>query len=201
MRHPKTRTATLGKTDAEDKRPAYFDRFRFANWPRWVWWTLAGGIALIWWVDLQTIPQPTMYRAFVASMSRVLSLGVLAFALYLATRPLPGHIRQAVVCPGRTLLLRLPDDGGIVRIRVTGMPLILGRAGDCDVLIDAAHVSAKHCRVWAEEGKVLVQDLGSTNGTWVGNDRLGDTPVTMTSNLQFLLGGISDGLSLSLEDQ
>ena len=183
------------------RSPAYFDRFRPANWPRWALWTLAGGIVLLWWVDLQTIPQPTLYRAFVARMSRVLSVGVLAFAVYLATRPLPGHIRLAVACPARTLLLRLPDDGGVVRIRVTATPLTLGRAVDCDVVIDAAHVSARHCRVWAEEGSVLIQDLGSSNGTWLGDDRLGDAPANMSSNRQFLLGGVSHGLSLSLEDR
>ena len=159
------------------------------------------GIALVWWVALQTIPQPTLYRAFAASLSRVLSVGVLAFAVYLATRPLPGHIRRAVACPAHTLLLRLPGDGGEVRIRVAATPLLLGRAGDCDVVIDAAHVSARHCRVWAEEGRVLIQDLGSTNGTWVGDGRLGHAPATMTSNRQFLLGGVSHGLSLSLEDR
>ena len=181
--------------------PAYFDRFRPANWPRWAWWALAVGILLTWWVDLQTIPQPTLGRAFVASMSRVLSVGVLAFAVYLATRPLPEHIRWAVAWPMHTLLLSLPGDGGEVRIRVAATPLVLGRAGDCDVVIDAAHVSARHCQVWAEEGHVLIQDLGSTNGTWVGEDRLGDVPATMISKRQFLLGGVSHGLSLSLEDR
>lgn len=183
------------------KTSAYFDRFRPANWPRWAWWALVGGIVLAWWVDLQTIPQPTLQRAFVASMSRVLSVGVLAFSVYLVTRPLPGHIRRALAFPVRILLLRLPGDGGDIRIRVSATPLVLGRDGQSDVVIDASHVSGRHCRAWAEDGRVMIQDLGSTNGTWAGDDRLGGAPVPMTPNQQYLLGGVQNGLSLSLEDR
>ena len=181
----------------------FFDRFRPANWSRRVCWALAGCVLLAWWIDLQTIPQPTLQRAFLASMSRVLSVGVLAFCLYLGTRPLPVHIRNVVSAPVRVLRLTLTPGGRDkedVRLQVSATPLVFGRSGVSDIVIDAPHVSGHHCRIWIQDNRVLLQDLGSRNGTWLGDVRLGEAPVIMTPNCQYLLGGMHDGVSLRLED-
>ena len=49
---------------------------------------------------------------------------------------------------------------------------ILGSAGDCDVVVNDAAVSGRHCRLSAEGGKFMLEDLGSTNGTFVNGHRL-----------------------------
>lgn len=45
----------------------------------------------------------------------------------------------------------------------------LGTAADCDVRVnDDPYVSSRHARVSVDEsGSVWVEDLGSTNGTWL----------------------------------
>lgn len=46
----------------------------------------------------------------------------------------------------------------------------MGRAARADFIVDAALVSRVHCRLTAREERVEVEDLASTNGTYV-NDR------------------------------
>jgi hypothetical protein len=51
--------------------------------------------------------------------------------------------------------------------------LVLGRSGRCDVPIDEATVSRRHARLWRQPGRWLVQDLQSTNGTFVNGRQVG----------------------------
>lgn len=46
--------------------------------------------------------------------------------------------------------------------------LVIGRARDCDVVLDDPSVSAHHARLRWERGAITVDDLGSANGTFVG---------------------------------
>ena len=64
---------------------------------------------------------------------------------------------------------------------------VVGRAGDCDVVIGDERVSRHHACLWMEAGRVLVADLGSSNGTWVDGRRVGDSaaPVEPGSVLTF----------------
>jgi two-component system, cell cycle response regulator len=48
--------------------------------------------------------------------------------------------------------------------------IILGRGTDCDVQIDRDSVSRRHARVFQVDGEWQVEDLGSTNGSYI-NDR------------------------------
>lgn len=50
--------------------------------------------------------------------------------------------------------------------------LIVGRSDSCDIQISQGHPSREHARVAEREGAVLVQDLHSTNGTFVNNKRI-----------------------------
>jgi len=49
--------------------------------------------------------------------------------------------------------------------------LVLGRSSRCDVVLADLSVSRRHARLWFRDGKWLLQDLASTNGTFV-NGRL-----------------------------
>jgi pSer/pThr/pTyr-binding forkhead associated (FHA) protein len=54
----------------------------------------------------------------------------------------------------------------------------VGRGG-VDVVIDDPFASDRHLRLSFDSGSLLVEDLGSTNGTLV-NDRPIDTPTALT---------------------
>lgn len=58
------------------------------------------------------------------------------------------------------------------RYRVDETPRILGRALDCDIVVQDERASQRHARIRAENGSHVVEDLGSTNGTFVNNQRV-----------------------------
>ena len=53
----------------------------------------------------------------------------------------------------------LPVTGGVM----------LGRAGGADIKIEDQFASSNHARVYERDGVMVVEDLGSTNGTYLNN--------------------------------
>ena len=49
---------------------------------------------------------------------------------------------------------------------------VIGRDPGCEVWIDARGVSRRHATVWVSAEGAKLEDLGSTNGTFVGNRRV-----------------------------
>ncbi len=64
----------------------------------------------------------------------------------------------------------LPSGGGSP-IPLRASELVLGRSHECDVRIRFPSVSSRHCKLMFDKGYWLVEDLNSTNGTWVDGDR------------------------------
>ena len=50
--------------------------------------------------------------------------------------------------------------------------LTVGRAAGCQVTIDDTYASQIHARVFAREGQMFVEDLGSTNGTYLNRQKV-----------------------------
>ncbi len=50
--------------------------------------------------------------------------------------------------------------------------VVLGRSAEADVTIDDSYASDFHLRMSTRDGEVTVQDLGSTNGTYVNGRRI-----------------------------
>jgi pSer/pThr/pTyr-binding forkhead associated (FHA) protein len=48
-----------------------------------------------------------------------------------------------------------------------GDEITVGRAAGCQVTVDDTYVSQLHARVFTREGQLFVEDLGSTNGTYL----------------------------------
>lgn len=55
-----------------------------------------------------------------------------------------------------------------VSIRLREGRTVVGRAPGCDVRLDSHHVSRAHAAFEVHGGRVVVEDLGSKNGTFVG---------------------------------
>ena len=63
---------------------------------------------------------------------------------------------------GRAAVLRLQPD----------MVKTVGRATIADLVVDAPFLSRIHCRITARTDMLLVEDLGTTNGTFVNGRRV-----------------------------
>jgi pSer/pThr/pTyr-binding forkhead associated (FHA) protein len=68
----------------------------------------------------------------------------------------------------RSLVLEFiePEQMAGERLAVTDA-LILGRGVECDIVVDDAYLSTRHARFSFDDGDLLVEDLDSTNGTYV----------------------------------
>lgn len=53
-----------------------------------------------------------------------------------------------------------------------GEELTLGRATGCQITLDDNFVSQLHARVFRRDGELFVEDLGSTNGTYVNRAKV-----------------------------
>jgi FHA domain len=53
-----------------------------------------------------------------------------------------------------------------------GDELTIGRAAGCGVRVEDSYTSALHARVFRRDGALWVEDLSSTNGTWVNAERI-----------------------------
>lgn len=53
-----------------------------------------------------------------------------------------------------------------------GAQITVGRASNNDVVIPEYSASKHHCEFRFEGGRMVIADLGSRNGTWVGTERL-----------------------------
>ena len=77
-----------------------------------------------------------------------------------------------------------PQRGDPTRLVVTQGPLtgstlplgpsaiIIGRAPASTLVLDDDYASGRHARFFPQDGRWFVEDLGSTNGTYVGDQRL-----------------------------
>jgi pSer/pThr/pTyr-binding forkhead associated (FHA) protein len=63
----------------------------------------------------------------------------------------------------------------------------MGRAAGCQVTLDDTYVSQIHARVFVREGQVYVEDLGSTNGTYLNRSKVAG-PMLLGSGDQLQVG-------------
>ena len=72
--------------------------------------------------------------------------------------------------PGNLAILEGPLAGQTIPLGAE--PLVVGRAPDNAVVLQDDYVSSRHARFFAQDGRWYVEDLGSTNGTQVGGNRI-----------------------------
>lgn len=73
------------------------------------------------------------------------------------------------------------------RAELDQAPVLIGRGNDAAIRLDDDYVSTRHARIASSGDQWFVEDLGSTNGTYVGTARI-TQPTTMTLGTQVRIG-------------
>lgn len=61
----------------------------------------------------------------------------------------------------------------------------IGRSAGCSIVFDERYVSQVHTRLFQRGGTLFVEDLGSTNGTWINGSRaVGQMPLRQRDRIQ-----------------
>jgi hypothetical protein len=84
------------------------------------------------------------------------------------------------------LVVTAGDKAGL-EIALAGRQLTIGRAGDSDLIVDDEYASTHHAKLVFINGEWLIQDLDSTNGTYLDGQKVA-TPVVVPTNTQVRVG-------------
>ena len=84
-------------------------------------------------------------------------------------------------------LLALIDREPAPTISFRGAEMVIGRVPGCDQVIDLPMISSRHARLFREGGRILIEDLRSSNGTFVNGTRV-EGPVVLNPGDEIGLG-------------
>jgi pSer/pThr/pTyr-binding forkhead associated (FHA) protein len=71
------------------------------------------------------------------------------------------------------------------------LPTIIGRSRSTDVMLVHPLVSRQHCEVFEANGMLMVRDLGSRNGTFVGDTRIAGEAMPVKPGDLLTVGGVT----------
>ena len=89
---------------------------------------------------------------------------------------------------GAALLIQQPD-GSIQEVPLRAEHVVLGRAAECDVVVEGRLVSRQHAVIIRTGASYILEDLSSHNGTCVNGQRLSG-PLMLRDGDRIELGGV-----------
>lgn len=145
------------------------------------------GLLVLLWVFVMSVlgvARSDMFGAAPARRRRPSVPGRGAGDLLGAPAPMPGQpttraqLRSLVVTEGalRGMTLALGQS-----------TILMGRAPENTIVVEDDYASGHHARVYQDHGSWFVEDLGSTNGTYVGRMRI-DTPTRLDAGTPVRVG-------------
>lgn len=113
-----------------------------------------------------------------AALVRPLQLIIMVIALLFFARVLRVAILEAKPVDDGTrrkrsqaLALKYVEPRDLKGERIEADPaVIIGRSADCDVVVNDTYLSSRHARLATDDGELTLEDLGSTNGSYVNQE-------------------------------
>jgi ABC transport system ATP-binding/permease protein len=85
----------------------------------------------------------------------------------------------------RLTIMSGPGSGKVVEL--TQQELVIGRAAPAGLVIPMPDISRRHARVYIQQGNYVLEDLGSSNGTFINGQRL-QQPQLLADGIEIQLG-------------
>jgi len=85
---------------------------------------------------------------------------------------------------GRLARLRAGRRSGTVLASAAGGRLVLGRSSGCQLVFADDTVSRRHAELRMTDGRWILRDLGSSNGTWVNGRQVMEAEVSPGDRIQ-----------------
>jgi hypothetical protein len=108
-----------------------------------------------------------------------------------AGAPAPGRGRREAPPEGQAPLPRtlVVTEGSLKGTTITlgQAPILIGRAPESTLVLEDDYASGRHARLSLQQGTWMVEDLGSTNGTFLGRNRVQD-PVPIAPGVPVRIG-------------
>jgi pSer/pThr/pTyr-binding forkhead associated (FHA) protein len=95
------------------------------------------------------------------------------------------HLGSHALAAAQVLALFPPEP--IPTLTLRGREMVIGRGSTCDKVIDLPMVSSRHARIFREGDRVLIEDLQSSNGTFVNGTAVKD-PLPVNPGDEIALG-------------
>jgi hypothetical protein len=89
-----------------------------------------------------------------------------SMSTHIGIRPTRRHRRKGT----RVVVVRSDTDPGLQF--VVEDSLVVGRSDQADIMIGDPYASDFHLRMTSKDGRIVLSDLGSTNGTYVNGRRI-----------------------------
>ncbi|TIC89097.1 FHA domain-containing protein [Nocardioides sp. GY 10113] len=108
-----------------------------------------------------------------------------------AAAPQPRAAKQKAATPKKrgtpthVAVVQGPNSG--ITADLADAPILIGRGNDAAIKLDDDYVSTRHARIVHSNDQWLVEDLGSTNGTYLGTQRI-TQPVPIGLGSQVRIG-------------
>jgi hypothetical protein len=128
----------------------------------------------------------------------VLAVSLYAFlglAFYLVWRDLREQVQISASRKPQTLTLCRHVGNEILTLSFYLAEIIIGRDPACDFILEDSTVSAQHTRLLFRQGHWWVEDLRSTNGTYLNQEPV-TSPLVVTSGDDLRCGQITLSISL-----
>ena len=113
-----------------------------------------------------------------AALVRPLQLIIMVIALLFFARVMRVAILEAKPVGdgtrrkrGQALALKYIEPRELKGERIDVDPaVVIGRSVDCDVILNDNYLSSRHARLANDDGELTLEDLGSTNGSYVNQE-------------------------------